>query len=174
MSRKPPKKPVTARRSGLTVRVEQAPRGQGWRLLHPRCALERADDLEEVEVMLDGGESEIAMDELRWLLGGCPDFITAHRLLGDLALASGDIPLARGHYGHAFRIGLAAWAEADRPSPLNADLKENEDFFLSGQGVAHCLRLLSKDAMAEEIVQQLLACDPRDPLRFVSRGCGTD
>ena len=174
MSRKPPKKTAGARRSGLTVRVEQAPGGKGWRLLHPRCALERADDLEEVEAMLDGGESEIAMDELRWLLGGCPDFIAAHRLLGDLALASGDIPLARGHYGHAFRIGLAALAEAGNPSPLNADLKENEDFFLSGQGVAHCLRLLSKDAMAEEIVQQLQTCDPRDPLRFTSRGCGTD
>ena len=172
MSRKPPKKKPGARRSGLDLRVEQAPNGTGWRLLHPRCALERADDLEEVEAMLDGGESEIAMDELRWLLGGCPDFTAAHRLLGDLALAARDVPLARGHYGHAFRAGLTALAEAGNPRPLSAELKENEDFFLCGQGLAHCLRLLSKDAMAEEVLQQMVNCDPSDPQRWTNQGCG--
>jgi hypothetical protein len=152
--------------------VEQAPDGKGWRLLHPRCALERSEDLEEVDAILEAGENEIGMDELRWLLGGCPDFIAAHRRLADLALAAGDLPLARGHYGHAFRVGLAAMAEAGNPQPLNADLPENEDFFQCGQGLAHCLRLLDKGSMAREVVQQMVACDPRDSGRFDARGCG--
>jgi hypothetical protein len=152
--------------------VEQAPDGKGWRLLHPRCALERSEDLEEVDAILEAGENEIGMDELRWLLGGCPDFIAAHRRLADLALAAGDLPLARGHYGHAFRVGLAAMAEAGNPQPLNADLPENEDFFQCGQGLAHCLRLLDKGSMAREVLQQRVACDPRDSGRFDARGCG--
>jgi len=173
VSRKPsPKKPAAARRSSLAVRVEASPGGRGFRLLHPRCALDRAEDLEEVDAMLEAGESEIAMDELRWLLGGCPDFIAAHRRLADLALTAGDIPLARGHYGHAFRVGLAAMAEAGSPRPLCADLPENADFFQCGQGLAHCLRLLDKEGMAREVVQQMMACDPRDPGRFEARGCG--
>ena len=36
--------------------------------------------------MLAAGENEVARDELRWLLDGCPDFIAAHRMLGELAL----------------------------------------------------------------------------------------
>jgi hypothetical protein len=122
--------------------------------------------------MLAAGESEIAMDELRWLLGGCPDFIAAHRRLGDVALAVGDVPLARGHYGHAFRVGLAALAEAGNPRPLAAQLTENEDFFLCGQGLAHCLRLLDKESMAEEVVQQMMDCDPSGTERWKSRDCG--
>ena len=44
--------------------------GQAWELLHPQCAGDRAEDLEEVQKMIDAGEAEIATDELRRLLNG--------------------------------------------------------------------------------------------------------
>src|SRR5262245_42144351 len=79
--------------------------GPAWELVHPRCALARADDMDDVRQMVEHGETEIAVDELRWLLNGCSDFIDAHRLLGELALGAEDFPLARGHFGYAFRLG---------------------------------------------------------------------
>ncbi len=58
--------------------------------------------------MVAAGETEIARDELRWLLSECHDFLAAHKLLGDLALADNDVRLARGHFGYAYQIGLKA------------------------------------------------------------------
>src|SRR5438552_1953622 len=68
-----PRKPAGTRRSSDQVRVERIPNSGGWRFLHPRCALERAEDLEEIATMLEQGEAEIATDELRWVLSGCPN-----------------------------------------------------------------------------------------------------
>ena len=62
--------------------------------------------------MIEAGEVDIAIDELRWLLGGCSDFIAAHRMLGEAAMLESDIPLARGHFGYAFQIGVKALDQA--------------------------------------------------------------
>ena len=76
--------------------------------MHPRCVRDRAEDLEEVRAMIEAGELEIALDELRWLLADCREFIAAHVLLGELAVATqGDLPLARGHFGAGYQLGSA-------------------------------------------------------------------
>ncbi len=153
-----------ARRSATEVRVRQVPAENEWELLHPRCALERTDDIQEVETILAAGENEVAMDELRWLLSGCSDFIQAHRMLGELALAAGDLSLARGHFGFAFHAGAKAWKKAGKPSPLPYRRQANRDFFESGKGLVHCLQQAKKRQMVQEVVEVMLACDPTDPL----------
>ncbi|MCE9548378.1 MAG: hypothetical protein K8T25_23130 [Planctomycetia bacterium] len=158
-------KPARIKRSSMDVRVEKVPGGSAWRLLHPRCALERVEDLEEVRAMLEGGEAEIATEELRWLLGGCPDMIAAHRILGDVSLEAGDVALARGHYGHAYRVGLAALKAGSNPAPLPYSIEANQDFLACARGLVTCLRQLGKHEMEAEVAEVLLRCDPADPLQ---------
>jgi len=129
----------------------------------------RAADLEEVAAMLAAGENEVAADELRWLLQGCPDFVAAHSLLGELAATAGDLSLARGHFGYAYQLGLAAWQAAGRPVPLPYALAANQAFFEAGRGLADCLDQLGERQLAEEVVAHLLACDPTDPLDLQKR-----
>ena len=102
--------------------------------------------------MIDAGEFEVAVDELRWLLEGCPDFIEAHHQLGQLALAKDDFTLARGHLGHAYRSGLAALPDDGKPLPLPYERSSNQAFLESGKGLAWCLHKLSKPSMALEVV----------------------
>ncbi len=85
--------------------------------------------------MLDAGEIDVARDECRWLLEGCSDCIEAHRLLGEMALEENDLPLARGHFGYAFRVGSQALAEAGNPAPLPYRLAANQAFFESGKAL---------------------------------------
>jgi len=133
--------------------------------VHPRCARERAEDIEEVQEMIDGGEAEIAVEELRWLLGGCHDFLEAHMLLGAIALSeSEDLGLARGHFGYAYQLGLTAVRRAGMPSPLPYVRPANQAFFEAGKGLAHSLQGLGKTKMAREVLQTLLKLDPSDPL----------
>ena len=152
---KPAPHEVTARRT---------PDGNGWELVHPSCATARVDDIAEVESMLEAGEEDVAVDELRWLLTDCSDFITAHRMLGETALAAGDLALARGHFGHGYRVGVKALSHVGTPSPLEYQRAANQDFFQCGKGLAHCLIQLDKKPMAKEVVRFLLRCDPADPL----------
>ena len=140
--------------------------GDIWELLHPRCAVDRAMDLEEVEEMIRAGETDIAIEELRWLLSGCSDFIHAHQLLGELALELGDVPLARGHFGHAFRVGAAAIRKAGGAKKVPYAQESNRHFLECGKGLIHCLKQLGKKKMAREIASQLLSCDPTDPLQI--------
>lgn len=114
--------------------------------------------------MLTMGEAEIAQEELRWLLSDCPDLITAHQSLGEMALEAEDYSLARGHFGHAYRVGLKAWQQAKKPRPLPYSREANQPFFESGKGLIFCLKKLDKREMAAEVVDVLLACDPSDPL----------
>ena len=115
--------------------------------------------------MIEAGETEIASDELRWLLSGCTDFILAHRMLGELALTDGhDVPLARGHFGHAYQLGLAALRREKMPTPVPYALVENQAFFEAGKGLAYCLKELGRPELAREVIDQLLHCDPTDPL----------
>jgi hypothetical protein len=116
--------------------------------------------------MIDAGEGELAVDELRWLLADCSDFIAAHVLLGELAAARGDVPLARGHFGAGYQLGLAALRRARMPSPLLYSHPANRTFFEAGRGLAWSLAKLGKMPLAREIVDTLLAIDPCDPLQL--------
>jgi hypothetical protein len=146
------------------VLARKAPGGEGWELVHPRCALDRSEDVEEVHKMVEAGEIDIARDELQWLLSGCTDMIDAHKTLGELALLDHDLPLARGHFGYAYQIGAKALDRAGATTGVPYRLAANQAFFEAGKGLAYCLRELSKTEMAAEVVERLLACDPSDPL----------
>ncbi|MGH7140129.1 MAG: hypothetical protein ACREHD_30690 [Pirellulales bacterium] len=152
------------RRRRTALRVRRRPGEKAWELVHPRCALERADDLEEVQQMLDAGETEIALDELRWLLNGCSDFVAAHRLLGELALAEGDLRLARGHFGYAYEIAISSIPPRGLDGPLPYRLASNQAFFEAAKGLAWCLHELGKNNLARKVIDQLLKLDPSDPL----------
>jgi len=116
-------------------------------------------------MMIDAGELDIAKDELRWLLSGCAEFIAAHRLLGELSLAAdNDVPLARGHFGAGYQLGLQAVQRAKSPTPLLYSQPANRAFFEAGRGLAWCLEELGKGQMAEEVVETLVRLDPSDPL----------
>jgi hypothetical protein len=133
-------------------------------LVHPRCPRDRAEDLEEARAMIEAGETELARDELRWLLADCSEFIAAHALLGELAASEGDVPLARGHFGAGYQLGLQALRRAGMPKPLLYSQPGNRSFFEAARGLIECLKRLDKPEMAKEIVQTLLELDPGDPL----------
>jgi tetratricopeptide (TPR) repeat protein len=135
-----------------------------WELVHPRCARDRVEDLEEVRKMLDAGEVDVAVDECRWLLQGCSDCLEAHRLLGEIALGENDLPLARGHFGYGYRLGAQALERAGSQGPAPYRLPANQGFLECAKGLAWCLKELGKAQMAEEVVAVALRCDPSDPL----------
>lgn len=115
--------------------------------------------------MIAGGAWEVAVDELRWLLEGCSDFLAAHTLLGELALReAADVPLARGHFGYAYQLGLAAIRRAGQPAPIPYRFVDNRPFFHAGRGLSECLDRLDLVSLAIEVLEQLLRCDPTDPL----------
>lgn len=135
-----------------------------WEIVHPREARDRAEDLEEVRAMLEAGELDIARDELRWLLDGCTDCVDAHYLLGEIAFAEKDFPLARGHFGYVVQITLATFPSEGLRGTLPASLAGNRTFFEAGKALAYCLRELNQNAPALQIIDQLRRLDPSDPL----------
>ena len=153
--------PERSARSRITVR--QVPDGIVFELAYPSCVRDRAEDMEEVHAMLDAGEIDVAMDELRWLLEGCRDLLEAHQLLGAVALAENDLVLARGHLGYAYEMGLGAIPE-DFPGPLAYARPANRPFFEAGKGLAWCLKQLGETEAAARVVNHLLRLDPSDPL----------
>jgi len=114
--------------------------------------------------MIDAGETDLAVDELRWLLSDCRDFIEAHRLLAELAFEAGDMSLARAHFGFAYDLGLWALPSKGLGGPLPYRLPANQAFLESAKGLAYCLRELGQTAQALEVVGKLLECDASDPL----------
>jgi hypothetical protein len=147
------------------VGVARARSGQGWVLTHPPCVREAAEDLEEVRAMIAAGETDVAVDELRWLVSACTEMIEAHFLLGKLAAeTAGDLPLARGHFGFGYELGAKAIARAGNAAPLAALHPANRPFFDAGRGLAWCLNELDKRDIALEVLAELLRCDPTDPL----------
>jgi tetratricopeptide (TPR) repeat protein len=160
--RKRQRKP--ARRAANRLSVRRLPGHQAFELVHPPCVAERAEDMEEVQAMLQAGEIDVAVDELRWLLDGCPALLEAHQLLGEIALAEGDLALARGHFGCAYQQALEAIPKSGLPGPLPYACHANRAFFQAGKGLAWCLHRLGESRLAAEVVDQLLALDPGDPL----------
>ena len=147
------------------ISVQRAKSGNGWVLVHPRAVREMAEDLDVVRAMIDAGETDVAIDELRWLLGTCHEAIEAHFLLGKLAVeVDHDLPLARGHFGTGYQLGLQALRRAKLLTPVPALHPANRTFYDAGRGLAWCLHGLGKSEMALEVVEQLLALDPDDPL----------
>jgi hypothetical protein len=134
--------------------------------VHPRSVRDRSEDLEEVRTMIEAGELDLAVDELRWLLADCPEFIAAHALLGELALEKNDVALARGHFGAGYQLGLQILRRAKMPTPLPYSHPANRPFFAAGRGLAGCLAKLGKQPMAREVVESLLQLDGSDPLQL--------
>jgi hypothetical protein len=144
--------------------VRRATDGRGWVLVHPRCVRERAEDLEEVRAIVEAGELDVAVDELRWLVGGCSEFVEAHALLGELALAAGnDVRLARGHFGFAVELVLKTLRRAKVAGPLPYGQPANRAFFEAGRGLVWCLAKLDMLTKAAELVDTLVRLDPIDP-----------
>jgi tetratricopeptide (TPR) repeat protein len=147
------------------IRLRLSADGKSGELVHPRCAVERREDIEEVEVMLAAGELEVARDELRWLLEGCGNMVIAHVKLGEIAMAEGDIPLARGHFGYACQICEAVL----RPVPqvrLPCACEANRPFFEAAKGAVRCLFQLQRHRDAIKIAERMIELDPDDPLGF--------
>jgi hypothetical protein len=163
--RKPNRRRGAPPPSGLSIR--RSTDGRSWVLVHPRCARDRAEDLDEVRAVVEAGEFDVAVDELRWLVSGCAEFIAAHVLLGELAVAMhDDLSLARGHFGAGYQLGLQTWRRANRPKPVLYSQPANRPFFDAGRGLAWTLEKLGRRDMAEEVVETLLEIDPSDPLKL--------
>lgn len=148
----------------LRLKQHDATTAGGWEFVHPRCARKRREDIEEVEAMVEAGETEIARDELVWLLSECPDFLDAHLQLGLIALEDDDPKLARGHFGRAYELGLRALESAGNPNPLPYSLPGNRPFFESAKGLVHCLLATGRRSMAQDVCRRVAVLDPTDPL----------
>jgi hypothetical protein len=162
LSKRKPNSRRSVSSDGISVR--RSTDGKSWVFVHPRCARDRAEDLEEVQMMIEAGEMDVALDELRWLLSGCSEFIAAHVLLGHIARDTGDLPLARGHYGAGYQLGLQSLRRAKMPKPLLYSQLANQSFFEAGRGLVWSLEKLAKPQMAEEVMSTLIELDPSDPL----------
>jgi hypothetical protein len=127
----------------------------------PVCAVDRKEDLDEVHQMINGGELEIARDELLYLVGDCRAFLEAHNLLGELALEENDLAVARGHFGFAYEIGLDSLPKGFR-GILPANIDYNRPFFLAGRGLARCLIARGQKPEGREVLVQLSRFDPRE------------
>ena len=120
--------------------------------------------------MIAAGETDVAVDELRWLLDGCSDMLEAHTLLGELALLEGDTMLARGHFGYAYQLGIKALEQAKAQGPLPYRLDANKPFFQAGKGLIWALAQLGKRETAGDVRDRLLALDASDPLAIKQLG----
>jgi len=152
-------------RSRNSLSLERARSGNAWVFVHPRMVRECTEDLDEVQEMIEAGETQIAAEELHWLLQMCPEMLPAHFFLGKIAVeVDNDLPLGRGHFGAGYQLGLQAWRRARKPTPLPALHPANRVFFDCGRGLSWCLHHLQKTPLAVEVVQQLRQLDASDPL----------
>lgn len=148
----------------LQVVSRETPAGPAWEIVQPRCARRRREDLEEVEAMLEAGETDVAKDELVWLLSECPDFLDAHVHLGLLALEDDDPKLARGHFGRAYELVLRAVEAAGTPRLLPYELPGNRPFYEAAKGLVHALVATGRRRVAADVCRRIAPLDPADPL----------
>ncbi|MFM7108017.1 MAG: hypothetical protein ACKOZU_05380 [Planctomycetaceae bacterium] len=160
----PRPRPSPQGRDALRVERRETPAGAAWEFVHPRCARRRRDDIAEVEAMLAAGETEIARDELVWLLSECPDFLEAHVHLGLLALGDDDPKLARGHFGRAWELCLRALDAAGAPKPVPYELPGNKPFHEAAKGLVHCLVETGRAPLGRTVCARIAPLDPADPL----------
>jgi len=153
-----------ARRDAIVVVRCESPAGVAWEIVQPRCARKRREDIEEVEAMVKAGETEIAREELVWLLSECPDFLEAHVHLGLIALEEDDPKLARGHFGRAYELCLRAIEAAGSPKLLPYSLGGNKPFHEAAKGLVHCLLETGRKQMAQDVCRRIAPFDPTDPL----------
>jgi tetratricopeptide (TPR) repeat protein len=142
--------------------------GNAFELVPPAAVRLRADDMEEVHKMLEMGEIDVAVDELRWLLHDCPGFIEAHKLLGEIALADNDLELAVQHFDYAYQVGIDALPKQRLKYPLSYGRAANKAFFEAGKGLASSLLKLGRRLQAVEVINRLVALDPSDPLALAA------
>lgn len=122
--------------------------------------------------MVEAGETEIARDELVWLLSECPDFLEGHVQLGLIALEDDDPKLARGHFGRAYELCCRVLDAAGGPQPLPYALPGNKPFHEAAKGLVHCLIDTGRRQTAQEVCDRIRPLDPADPLgiqRLVAR-----
>lgn len=155
------------RRDQLKVIRRELPDGPAWEFVQSRCSQQRLDDIAEVEEMIEGGESDIAAEELVWLLSECPDFLEAHVHLGLLALEANDPRLARGHFGRAYELCMRTLKATSSPHPVPYRLSGNRVFHEAAKGLVHCLLDTGRQNMAQEVGQKISQLDPTDPLGLV-------
>ena len=148
----------------LTLKRHETAAGPAWEFVHPRCARRRRADIEEVEAMVEAGETEVARDELVWLLSECPDFLDAHVHLGLIALEEEDPKLARGHFGRAYELCLRALEAVESPQPLPYALDGNRPFYEAAKGLVHCLLDMGRQKVAKDVCKRIASLDPSDPL----------
>ena len=148
----------------LTLKRHETPAGPAWEFVHPRCARRRRADIEEVEAMVEAGETEVARDELVWLLSECPDFLDAHVHLGLIALEEEDPKLARGHFGRAYELCLRALEAVESPQLLPYALDGNRPFYEAAKGLVHCLLDMGRQKVAKDVCKRVASLDPSDPL----------
>jgi len=145
---------ITARR----VRSANA-----YELVYPRSVSQRAGDMAEVRKMIAAGELDVAEDELRWLAGGCPVLLEAHKLLGQIAAGDRNWELAQAHYAYAYELGLEAAKLVRPPATLPYARQSNREVHEAGRGLAECLVKHGQRELARAVIKQLLAWDPSDP-----------
>lgn len=127
----------------------------------PECAIDRKEDVDEVRVMISGGEQEIARDELLYLVSDCRGFLDAHNLLAELALEEGDIGIARGHFGFGYECCLQAIPPGFK-GRIPSNRAVNTPFFAAGRGLARCLIAQGKLADGREVLEKLQRFDTND------------
>jgi hypothetical protein len=164
MPKLPHRRPGKPAGDRLHVTRREGTGGSGWEFVQPRCARRRGEDLEEVEAMLAAGETEIAHDELVWLLSECPDFLEAHVHLGLMALEDEDFKLARGHFGRAYELCLRVLEAAGNPAPVPYALPGNRPFHEAAKGLVHCLLRTGRGGVARDVCRRIAAADASDPL----------
>lgn len=129
----------------------------------PECAIDRKEDVDEVRVMISGGEQEIARDELLYLVSDCRGFLEAHNILAELALEEGDIGIARGHFGFGYECCLEALPPGFR-GRMPSKRQGNSHFFAAGRGLARCLIAQGKLPDGREVLERLARLDPTDEI----------
>jgi hypothetical protein len=130
-------------------------------LQEPFCARERIEDIQEVHNMIEGGEPDIARDELLYLVSDCRGFFDAHNLLGRLAADEGNLPVARGHYGFVYESVLKGLPHGFR-GRLPSNLGYNGAIFAGGHGLARVLVALGELEEAGLVLKRLETFDPDD------------
>jgi len=160
--RKPARKKTSSATERITIR--RVGLGDVYELVYPRSVADRADDMEEVRKMLAAEETDVAEDELRWLVGGCEALLEGHKLLGRIAAGEENWELARVHFGYAYQLGLDAAKKARLRGTLPYARAANRDLHEAGRSLVESLLKLQQRELARHVIDQLLAWDPSDPL----------